>query len=352
MRLLRSRHLSRSARFDNSPSNFIYKYYSRTDEFRSLTVDKGQCSMPDSSTPDAVCFQMAIRALDQLRLYWLHRYLTSSSSVKAHLSQAESKSGAPASITAVASADETSSQLMSHTEERRTELPLVRFMSGKMSYIKHNPHQYIRIQPTMTHPYHAESPLFAELEENTRPSTRIDSRNRSDSSIFDLDERSIDEYSTNDNLELFYRVLVSDSLAGWPFLDFLAQTKPTSDDRFLQPYIRCIADAEILLSITSDKLKERLTRQFIVRYLEVTSIEQLPAVLFDDDDQQRRELIEELLTEDNNHYLSLWKMLLNLVKVENVISRTFLWIGHCCFRFSFHILFNTCNSIAFVFFSR
>lgn len=288
--------------------------------------------MPDSSTPDAVCFQMAIHALNQLRLYWLHRYLTSSSSVKLHFSQAESKSSAPASITAVPSADETSSQSSSHTEEKRTESPLVRFTSDTMSYIKHNPHQYIRIQPTITHPYHAELPVFAESKENTDLDTTIDS-----SSIFDLGERSIDEYSTNDNFELFYRVLVSDALAGWPFLDFLAQTKPTGDDRFLQMCVRCIADAEILLSITSDKLKGRLIRQFIVRYLEVTSTEQLPAVLFDYDDQQRRELIEELLIEDNNHYLSLWKMLLNIAKVENVIPRTLVWIGHSCFRFSSHI---------------
>ncbi|CAF3551851.1 unnamed protein product [Rotaria sordida] len=78
--------------------------------------------------------------------------------------------------------------------------------------------------------------------------------------------------------------------------------------------MHCITDAEILLSIPTGKYKERILKQFISRYFEVTTTEVLPSQIFDNIEEQRNELIKELIRQNNNQYFLLWKILLKITK--------------------------------------
>ncbi|CAF3529113.1 unnamed protein product [Adineta steineri] len=266
IRLLRSQ----SNRIDISHLNFIYKYYSQQQEFRSIT--------------DTIWFQMAINAMCQLRTYWLPRYLgqqskINPSTIQPVLNQIENKS-----IT-------TLSNHSSHSNSTINEPELIKYTLDNISYLNYNPQQYILIDPSREHDF------LQDIE------TDINVKFENTSS-----DRSIEDYATDANLELFYRILVSDMLAGFPFSDYISQTIP------IQNCIRFITDAEILLSIPSGNFQEKILRQFISRYLEVTATDELPTQIFDNVDEQKIELIKELLNKNNHEYSLLGKVLLKTTK--------------------------------------
>jgi len=217
--------------------------------------------MPDSSTSDAIWFQMAINAINQLRVYWLPRYLGQRSSPfrsKIKHSIIESNPNKKSSSENII---ETSSNHLSNTDSIIKESKLVKFTLDNISYLDYNPRQYILIQPS---------------EQDTEELNESDINNNinqidKDCKIeFEMtsslsSDRSIEDYATDANIELFYHILVSDLLAGSPFFEYISQTIPKTDVIPYQTCIRFITDGEILLSIPSGKFKERILRQFISR---------------------------------------------------------------------------------------
>lgn len=205
MRLLQSRYSPQHSRIDISYLNFIYKYHSRQNEFRSITIDLNNNLIPDATTPDSIWFQMAINAMHQLRLYWIPRYQSQLSPLK----QPSSKSNP---ITLNSRASKTDKQT------NNTDQPLNNL--SKLNF---------------------EIPSY--------PSS----------------DRSIADYAIDANSELFYHILVSDSMAGSPFLDFILHSVSKPDVIQIQTCIQCITDAEVLLSLPLGKLKKRIVQQFISR---------------------------------------------------------------------------------------
>ncbi|CAF0904478.1 unnamed protein product [Rotaria sordida] len=222
MRLLQLRYSSRSNRIDISYLNFIYKYYSQHHEFRSITIDCGDTRMPDSSTPDSIWFQMAINAMHQLRIYWLPRYLSQlplSSQLKKKPSTNESNSKPFDNIINTSSENVivTSVNHRSQTNSIINKEPnLVKFTLDNISYLDYNPRQYIHIQSSEQDDFQQD---FEELNQsNHNNQTDANIKLKFEVPSYALSDRSIEDYATDANIELFYRILVSDSLAGSPFL--------------------------------------------------------------------------------------------------------------------------------------
>lgn len=256
MRLLQFRHSLRSNRIDISYLNFIYKYYSRQDEFRSITIDLNHHRMPDSTTTDTIWFQMAINAMYQLRIYWLPRYLSQislSPRSKIKHSIIESNSNQIENISPTSS-----SHHHSNTDSIMNETEFVKYNLGNISYLDYNPQKYILIQS---------SEEYDTKEINESETHRVDKDSKIISEDISLppSHRSIEDYATEYNIELFYRILVSDSLAGSPFSEYMSQTIPKIDVIPYQSCIHFITDAEVLLSISSGKFKENILKQFISR---------------------------------------------------------------------------------------
>jgi hypothetical protein len=244
--------------------NFIYKYYSRYDEFRSIVVDRTYVSMPDSNTSDAVYFQMAINACKQLRVYWLSRYVASlpTNMSSYPMNNAPIHSNNYRSVTSTMN---TTSQCRDHCRTNDDDSFKHRLVSmpcrlDTMSYIDHPPAYYIRCRSSMmSHDYHKYA------DESSSTDVHVEHQVTS-TNIEMMCHRSIHDYANNDNIELFYRILASDCLAGSPFCQHIHLiVKSTDEIRTIENYIRFIGDAEILLSMVSNKFKDRLVRQFISR---------------------------------------------------------------------------------------
>jgi hypothetical protein len=219
--------------------------------------------MPDSSTSDTIWFQMAINAMHQLRMYWLPRYLnqlSSSSRLKLKHSTVQStrnqvknniKSSSKTTITAP-------SNHLSHTDPMINESKLVKFTLGNISYLNYNPRQYILTQSSEQH-----TEEFNESDnDNNNHQIRTECKMTFECPSSD---HSIEEYSTDANIELVYRILVSDSLAGSPFSEYISQIIPKPEVIQLQTCIRFITDAEVLLSMPVGNFKEKILKQFISR---------------------------------------------------------------------------------------
>ncbi|CAF3398807.1 unnamed protein product [Rotaria sp. Silwood1] len=320
MRLLQSRYSSRSTRIDISYLNFIYKYYSQYHEFHSITNSFGDTRMPDSSTPDSIWFQMAINAMHQLRIYWLPRYLSqlfSSSQLKKKPSTIETNSKPIENIIKTSSDNvivTPNNHLSTIDSKRKKEPNLVKYTLDNISYLDYYPQQYIQIQSSEQDDFQQSFEELSERNDNNQIDTN--SKLKFEVPLYSSSDRSIEDYATNVNLELFYRILVSDSLAGSPFLQYISQIVPKTDVISFQTCIHCITDAEIVLSIPSEKFKERILKQFISRYIEVTATAVLPNQILDNIDEQRHELIKELINNNNNNsqYPLLWKILLKITK--------------------------------------
>ncbi len=266
MRLLQSRHSLRSNRIDISYLNFIYKYYSQQHEFRSITIDLDHPLMPDSSTSDEIWFQMSINAMHQLRVYWIPRYLgqvSSPSRSKIKHSKIELNPKQINNIIKSSSENtiEKSSYHLFYTNSLIKEPKLVKYTLDNISYLDYNPQQYIPIQPSEQHNYQQDT---EELNNDTNQIDN-DSKIQFEDTSLPFSDRSIEDYATDANIELFYRILISDLLAGSPFFEYISQTISKIDVIPYQTCIHLITDAEILLSIPSGKFKERILRQFISR---------------------------------------------------------------------------------------
>ncbi|CAF4175904.1 unnamed protein product [Rotaria sp. Silwood2] len=318
MCLLQSRHSSRSNRIDISYLNFIYKYYSQHHEFRSITIDFDDIRMPDSSTPDSIWFQMAINAMHQLRIYWLPRYISQlsiSSQSKKKSSTIESNSKLIENIIKTSSENVIVTPInhLSQADSIKNKEPnLVKFTLDNISYLDYNPRQYIQIQPSEQDDFQQN---FEELNEsNDNNQTDTNSKLKSELPLHSLSDCSIEDYATDINIELFYRILVSDSLAGSPFLEYISQTVPKTDIISLQTSIHY----SLFRSKQFDFKHIRIILN-VDRYLEVTATEVLPNQIFDNIEEQRNELIEELIKNNNNNnnnnqYFLLWKTLLKITK--------------------------------------
>ncbi|CAF2115260.1 unnamed protein product [Rotaria magnacalcarata] len=311
MRLLQSR----PNRIDISYLNFINKYYSRHHEFCSIKVDFGNSPMPDSSTPDSTWFQMAINAMNQLRVYWLSRYLNRLHRSEKPPTTMESKSK-PAEKMIKQSTENNIVTPINHTSQADViteESRLVNVSLENISYVDYRPGQYICVQPSKQHK--SQDDVDESNDNNNKQLIDTDSKLKCERPPYSISDRSIEDYATDANIELFYRILVSDSLAGSPFLEYISQTASKTDTISLHTCIHCIVDAEILLSIPSGKLKEKILQQFIFRYFEVTAIEAFPNRIFDNIEQERNELIQELIrNNDTNEYFLFWKLVLKITK--------------------------------------
>jgi hypothetical protein len=228
--------------------------------------------MPDSSTSDTIWFQMAINAMHQLRIYWLPRYLSQRSlppRSKIKYSTNESHPNQIKNVIKPSSENiiRTSSNHLSNTDLRIKELKLVKHTLGNISYLDYNPQQYILIQPSLQHDFQQDTEELNEpdIENNNTNQIDKDCKIIFENKLSLSSDRSIEDYATNDNIELFYRILISDSLAGSPFFEYISQIIPKTDAIPYQTCIRFITDAEVLLSIPSGKFKERILRQFISR---------------------------------------------------------------------------------------
>ena len=249
LRLLRTRHSPRSPRIDITHLTFIQRYHSRSNEFRSIALRADRSFMPDSTTADAIYFSMSIKAVEQLRTYWVPRYRAQASPPTVHPSFVQTTSDvivrpSPSSIEHV---------------PRTSSTQLARFTLDTMSYLRYNPQQFIRIQSSLTHPYQGH------FEDDFQSIDRHSSPTKSISPLPPSSDRSIADYATENNLGLFYRLLASDSLAGGPFLSYISEVVSKQEARPLEVSLRFIADAEVLLSLTRDELHERLCRRFITR---------------------------------------------------------------------------------------
>ncbi len=268
---MRSRRSTQSNRIDISYLNFIDKYYSRKDELHSITADLDNPSMPNSRTSDTIWFQMTINAMHQLRIYWLPRYLSQVSSSPSRMKIKHRKidpnpNRIESTVKSWSSSEnmiETSFNDLPKTESTNNEVNLVKHTLGNISYIDYNPQQYILIQPSEQDDFQQDTEEFNESDNThrTEKDCKIEFQDTSPS----FSDRSIEDFASDANLELFYRILVSDSLAGSPFIEYISQTIPKTDTISYQTCLRFITDAEILLSISSGKFKERILRQFLSR---------------------------------------------------------------------------------------
>jgi len=204
--------------------------------------------MPDSTTSNTIWFEMAINAMHQLRIYWLPRYLSQLSLKLKHSTLNQIKNSIKSSSTA-------DSNHLSHIDPMINESKLVKFTLGNISYLNYNPRQYILTQSSEQH-----TEEFNESDNNHQIGTECKMTFECPSS-----NHSIEEYATDDNIELVYRILVSDSLAGSPFLEYISQIIPKPEVIPLQNCIRFITDAEVLLSMPLGNFKERILKQFISR---------------------------------------------------------------------------------------
>ncbi|CAM4805667.1 unnamed protein product [Rotaria magnacalcarata] len=296
MRLLQSR----PNRIDISYLNFINKYYSRHHEFCSIKVDFGNSPMPDSSTPDSTWFQMAINAMNQLRVYWLSRYLN-----RLHRSEKPP--------TTMESKSKPAEKMIKQSTENNIVTPINHTSQADVITEESRPGQHICVQPSKQHK--SQDDVDESNDNNNKQLIDTDSKLKCERPSYSISDRSIEDYATDANIELFYRILVSDSLAGSPFLEYISQTASKTDTISLHTCIHCIVDAEILLSIPSGKLKEKILQQFIFRYFEVTAIEAFPNRIFDNIEQERNELIQELIrNNDTNEYFLFWKLVLKITK--------------------------------------
>jgi hypothetical protein len=225
--------------------------------------------MPDSSTPDTIWFQMAINAMQQLRIYWLPRYIGQLPSVprskikhptmKSNSNQIDGDDIKPLSENII---------LKDHLPNINSmikEPKFIKFTLGNMSYIDYNPRQYIPIQPSVQHDFQEDIEELNEPNKNNNNQSDIDYKISFDVTSFPSSDRSIEDYATDANIELFYRIFISDFLAGYPFFEYISQTIPKNDVIAHQTCIRFITDAEILFSIPSGKFKDQILKQFISR---------------------------------------------------------------------------------------
>ena len=268
IRLLQSRYSSRYSRIDISYLNFIFKYYSRYHEFRTIAISHDHSLMPNSTTPDSIWFQMAINAIYQLRMYWLPRYLKqlslslqserNHSKIKLNLNQIKNVDRTLSSETSIPTS---MNYYLSNSNSKLKESQFIKFTVDNMSYIDYNPQQYIHIQSTEQDDFQQNIELFNDSN-NTNDNHQIENSSKMNFPLSSSD-RSIEEYATDANTELFYRILISDSLAGSPFFDYISQTINQADRIPLQTYIRFMIDAEILLSLPFGEFKQKILKQFI-----------------------------------------------------------------------------------------
>lgn len=212
IRLLRSRHSTHTTRIDISSLNFIYKYYSRQAQFRSIVLDSNKSSMPHSSTPDSECFLMAINAMEQLRVYWLPRFFSEIHSLYP---------------------DKTN-----HRTDTVQATDLIKYKIDNSTYLDYNLQECLLIQSSESTP-------------------KVKSKQIS--FMYSEDD------AKNDHVELFYRIFVSDFLAGSPFCQYIIHKNTKSEGRLYQTCLRFIIDAEILFSIPLGRFQERILRQFILK---------------------------------------------------------------------------------------
>ncbi|CAF1119049.1 unnamed protein product [Adineta ricciae] len=308
MRILQSRYSSRFNRIDNSHLNFIHKYYSQQNEFRSIMIDGKKSSMPDSTTSDTVWFQMAMNAVHQLRTYWLPRYI---SEVPSMMRWKIKSALAPMTATVDnVDKDTPPSNLQSHTEEIFDRVNFVKVTLDNISYIDHSPQQSLLIDSSKQHDFEEDNEVLNTFNNHhqTKPDDRIEPEQRPS-------VQSIEDYATEHNFELFYRIFVSDSLAGGPFLHHLSLTSSKDEATSLQTCLHFITDAEVVLSAPSGNFKTRILKQFISRYLTISTIDQLPIQLFDNFHEQRTEFIDNLLTENTDKGSLFWKTRFKITKI-------------------------------------
>ncbi|UJR26723.1 hypothetical protein I4U23_008038 [Adineta vaga] len=315
MRVLQSRYSTRFHRIDISHLNFIHKYYSRQQEFRSITIDCTKSSMPDSSTSDTIWFQMAINAMYQLRTYWLPRYLTQiSSTVQTQIKQSILQQMETYIEPSSANNDDNSTTISLDHRSHKNVIPdkinLIKIVFDNISYLDYYPRQHTLIETSKEHGFQQDNEVLNKFDDHQTAVDHTLQIQEQPSS-----EQSIEDYASDDNLELFYRIFVSDSLAGGPFSDYIALTLSKTEAVSLQTCIRFITDAEVVLSLPSGNFKTRILKQFISRYLTDSTTDYLSLQLFDNIEEQRTELIKELLTENTNEASLLWKMSLKLTKI-------------------------------------
>jgi hypothetical protein len=158
---------------------------------------------------------------------------------------------------------ETSINNLPKMESTNNEVNFVKHTLDNISYIDYNPQQYILIHPSEQDDFQENTEEFDESNNTNEPEK--DSKIEFEDISPSFSGRSIEDYASNSNLELFYRILVSDSLAGLPFFEYISQTIPKIDIISYQTCLCFLIDAEILLSISSGKSKERILRQFLLR---------------------------------------------------------------------------------------
>ena len=235
LRFLRSRYLSQSTRIDNSRLNYLYRYSIRADEFRSIMINnEGSFFISDPNATDAIFLQMIIKAIDQLRDYWLPRYLSERSSHE------------------ISSTKQTPDKNFQQEEILSNEI-----RSETVSVENENPNQDVAIQSDQDHPYR--DSFNDDHNEILSPQEKIEI-------VLDKTEpepeRTLEDFLNEGKLEFFYSVIGSDALAGWPFADYLRRTQAKDH---LEQYLYFMRDVEILLSMESGSFKQRILRHLIVK---------------------------------------------------------------------------------------
>ena len=205
-------------------------------------------------------FQFAIDAMHQLRTYWLPRYLSEK------IPRVRSKWKQPIIESTPIEEDPETDLSSENLNPIVREFQFVKHTLKNISYLDYNPREYIPIQPNLEHDFQQDTEDLDELPTNTSQDETI----KSEEILFPSSNRSIADYANDENIELFYRIFISDSLAGWPFLEYITQMIPKEKIGLYQTYIRFLTDGEILFSIRSGKFREKIVKEFIFRYNEST----------------------------------------------------------------------------------
>jgi len=181
--------------------------------------------------------QEAIHAIRQIQSYWLIRYRNQmlSKSVRA-------KRKPVIELNRVSSSE--NPDTISIQKPITDETSFVKHNLGNLSYIDYNPGEFVYF-PTSEE----ESLDLNETHEDVN--TEIEDKQQIPST-----NQSIEDYAVDANMELFYRILMSDSLAGSPFYDYLS-------NEISKLLIHFLRDAEILFSIPKGTFRERIIRRFI-----------------------------------------------------------------------------------------
>ena len=211
--------------------------------------NEGSFFISDPNASDAIFLPMLIRAIDQLRDYWVVRYLSERSSY--------SREGQNNAKSEIFSHEKSSTEQIidTHFEQedslsKQLRAKLIRLET--MSYVSYNPHRYVPVYPEQDHPYRDR------FDDNNAVPVRQETLPTVPSTV----EPSLEDFLNGENLEFFYSVVCSDVLAGWPFADYLKRIESKGN---LQQYLHFISDVEIVQSTEPGPFRDRILRHLIAK---------------------------------------------------------------------------------------